>query len=188
MDNRLALTSIEKYLKEHFIKYIRDCEDGTERITMIFKGYDKCPDEIIEACIYFFSDSMECRVYYSETGARWVSESEFKQDTYRLMNFINARIFPTTPNDGMGGMLYKSSHMYAPRMYVTEDDCWDITLTTIIPYDFYELAPLETADYLTVSCPELLNQLSSSIFLTLLGKITVDEAIRKIKSSILKEK
>ena len=54
--------------------------------------------------------------------------------------------------------------------------------------DFYELAPVETADYLTVSCPELLNQLSSSIFLTLLGKITVDEAIREIKSSILKEK
>ena len=85
-------------------------------------------------------------------------------------------------------MLYKSSYMYAPRMYVAEDDCWDITLTTIIPYDFYELAPVETADYLTVSCPELLNQLSSSIFLTLLGKITVDEAIREIKSSILKEK
>ena len=36
---------------------------------MIFKGYDKCSDEIIEACIYFFSDSMECRVYYNETGA-----------------------------------------------------------------------------------------------------------------------
>ena len=89
MNKKSALTSIEKYLKEHFIKYIRDCEDGTERITMIFNGYDKCPDEIIEACIYFFSDSMECRAYYNETGARWVSESEFKQDIYRLMNFIN---------------------------------------------------------------------------------------------------
>lgn len=51
MNKKSALTAIEKYLKEHFIKYIRDCEDGTERITMIFKGYDKCPDEIIEACI-----------------------------------------------------------------------------------------------------------------------------------------
>ena len=67
MDETLEV--IEKYLKEHFIKYFRDSEDGTERITMIFKGYDKCSDEIIEACIYFFSDSMECRVYYNETGA-----------------------------------------------------------------------------------------------------------------------
>lgn len=187
MNKRRTLISIEKYLKEHFIKY-RNCDDETESITMIFKGYYNCPDEIIEACIYFFSDSMECRVYYGETGARWISESEFKQDIYRLMNFINARIFPQTPNDGMGGRLYKSSHMYAPRIYVTEDDRWDITLTTVIPYDFYELAPIETADYLTVSCPALLDQLSSSIFLTSLGKITVDDAIREIKSSILKEK
>ena len=55
MNKKSALTAIEKYLKEHFIKYFRDSEDGTERITMIFKGYDKCSDEIIEACIYFFS-------------------------------------------------------------------------------------------------------------------------------------
>lgn len=188
MNKKTAVISIEKYLRRHSIKYIKDVEYGTERLTMIFKGYDKCPGEIIEACIYFFSDSMECRVYYGETGARWISESEFKQDIYRLMNFINARIFPQTPNDGMGGRLYKSSHMYAPRIYVTEDDRWDITLTTVIPYDFYELAPIETADYLTVSCPALLDQLSSSIFLTSLGKITVDDAIREIKSSILKEK
>lgn len=65
MNKKSALTAIEKYLKEHFIKYFRDSEDGTERITMIFKGYDKCSDEIIEACIYFFSDSMECSVYIS---------------------------------------------------------------------------------------------------------------------------
>ena len=32
MNKKSALTSIENYLKEHFIKYIRDCEDGTERI------------------------------------------------------------------------------------------------------------------------------------------------------------
>ena len=187
MNKKSALTAIENYLKGHFIKYIKDYEDGTERITMVFAGYDKCPDKIIEACIYFFQDSMECRVYYDETGATLLSQSNYKQEVYRLMNFINARIFPTTPNDGMGGMLYKASYMYSPRIYVTEDNCWDITFTTIIPYDFYELAPIETADYLTVSCPELLNQLSGSIFLTALGKITVDDAIKMIKSSILKE-
>ncbi|WP_248621327.1 hypothetical protein [Enterococcus cecorum] len=188
MNKKTAVISIEKYLRRHLIKYIKDVEYGTERLTMIFKGYDKCPGEIIEACIYFFSDSMECRVYSNEIGARWVSESKYKQDIYRLMNFINARIFLTTPNDGLGGMLYKPSNLYTPKIYITEDEHWDITLTTVIPYDFYELAPIETADYLTVSCPELLNQLSGPIFLTLFGKITVDEAIREIKSSILKEK
>lgn len=80
------------------------------------------------------------------------------------MNSINTRVFPTTPNDGVGGMLYKLSYMFSPKIYVTEDDCWDITLTIITPYDFYELAPIETANYLTVSCPELLGQLSGPIF------------------------
>ena len=32
MNKKSALTAIEKYLKEHFIKYFRDSEDGTERI------------------------------------------------------------------------------------------------------------------------------------------------------------
>ena len=187
MNKKTVLHSIERYLKEHFIKYITDDEDGTERITMVFTGYDKCPDKIVEACIYFFSEFMECRVYYDATGTRWLSESKYKQEAYRLMNFINARIFLTTPNDGMDGMLYNSSYLYSAKMYITEDDCFDITLNTVIPYDFYELAPIETADYLTVSCPEVLNQFSSPIFLTVLGKITVDDAMAWIKLSILQD-
>lgn len=184
MNKKSASNSIERYLKEHFIKYIKDFEDGTERITMVFSGFDNCPNNALEACIYFFNDSMECRVYYTETGAELLANSSYKQDIYRLMNFINARIFPTTPNDGI---LYKPSYMYSPKVYVTEDDCWDITLTTIIPYDFYELAPIETADYLTVVCPEVLNELSAPIFFTILGKMTVENAIELIKSTILNE-
>ena len=58
MNKKTVLHSIERYLKEHFIKYITDDEDGTERITMVFTGYDICPDKIVEACIYFFSEFM----------------------------------------------------------------------------------------------------------------------------------
>ncbi len=35
---------------------------------------------------------------------------------------------------------------------MTEDGCFDITLTTIICNDFYEVAPLETEDYITAYC------------------------------------
>ena len=60
---------------------------------MIFKGYDKCSDEIIEACIYFFSDSMECRVYYNETSASNIFIMTFTIDT-EIENTIGIT-FPT---------------------------------------------------------------------------------------------
>jgi hypothetical protein len=72
-------------------------------------------------------------------------------------------------------------------MYITEDGCFDVTLTTIIPYDFFDVAPLETLDYLTVSCPELLNKLSLPIFSILLGKWYIISAISYIKTVVLME-
>ena len=39
--------------------------------------------------------------------------------------------------------------LYTPRIYLTADGRFDITITTIIPYDFFGLAPLETLDYIT---------------------------------------
>ncbi|MST88845.1 hypothetical protein FYJ79_04525 [Sharpea azabuensis] len=47
---------------------------------------------------------------------------------------------------------------------MTEYDCFDITLTIVICYDLYEVAPLETEDSVTAYCPELLADLSPAIF------------------------
>ena len=66
------------------------------------------------------------------------------------------------------GDVYKRQIPYTPRIYLTEDDCYDITITTIINYDFYEVAPVETVDYLTAYCPELLDKLTPAIYLSLI--------------------
>ena len=63
---------------------------------------------------------------------------------------------------------------------MTEDGNCDITLTTIVNYDFYELTPLEREDYVTAACPDLLNELSLAIFGVLSGKIDLDTAINYI--------
>lgn len=83
--------------------------------------------------------------------------------------------------------LYKTSNLYAPRIYMTEDGCYDITMTCIVPYDFYEVAPLETADFLTACIPGVLNELSPAIFLLLLGKINLNDAISLVKRVALQE-
>lgn len=187
MTKTKTIKSIKEYLKQHFIKFLEDHDGETERITMVFTGYDNCPDNAVEACIYFFGDSMECRVYYSETGAECCKQSANRLDLIRVLNFINARVWPLTANDGVEGLLYSSSHLFAPRFYITEDDYFDITATTLIPYDFYEVAILETNDFITVSLPTLLDELSNPIFSCLNGNISSEQAIAYIKKEILSE-
>ncbi len=181
-------TKIIQYLKEHFIKYVEDVDGNTERIIVLYPNYPSCPGGVLEACFYLCSDVLETRVYYSALSANWIKKSDRKPELYRLLNYINATVFPTTPEDGLAGTLYTPSYLYAPKLYITEDGCYDITYTTVIPYDFFEIAPLETLDFLTVTCPELLNRLSAPIFFTALGKCSADKAISIVDERISSEK
>lgn len=186
MNKAEAYNKITYYLKAHFIKYHEDICEDTERITMLYKGYDNCPNMALESCIYFHSDCMECRVYYTELGSDICKDSAHQADLYRLLNYLNATVWPCA-SDGAGGKFYQPYHLHTPRIYVTEDNCYDITATTIIPYDFYDVASLETEDYMTACIPELMKKLSPAIFGVLGGKITAKDAIEYVKTTILNE-
>ena len=58
------------------------------------------------------------------------------------------------------------------------------TNNTIVNYDFWEVAPIETLDYMTWYCPELLDKLSYPIFSVLKGG-AVEEAIAYINNNML---
>jgi hypothetical protein len=105
---------------------------------------------------------------------------------YRLLNYINAEVWPFT-HDGLGGELYAPHHLQTPRFYITEDGNYDLTATTVIDYDHFEMAPLETEDYCTAAIPELMDKLSLPLFFTLGHKISVQEAIAIIKRDVLNE-
>ena len=183
MNKLQAKSKIKNYLKRNFIQFH---EDVWERITMVYKGFKNSPDSIIESCIYFFSDCMECRVYYDATGAKFCKESDRQSELMRLLNFINARVWPQS-TDFNGNTLYRPSHLYTPRIYMTEDGCNDITMTTVVPYEFYEIATLETEDFFTACLPELMDSLSPAIFLLLLGRINPEDAIGLVKINVLNE-
>ena len=70
---------------------------------------------------------------------------------------------------------------------MTEDGCNDITMTTVVPYEFYEIATLETEDFFTACLPELMDNLSPAVFPLLLGKINLEDAIAYVKCKILNE-
>lgn len=180
--------SFEQYLKAHNIPYKCDIDNGTDRITMCFSGCLNCPDSTLESCIWFYKDCMESRTYYDLNAAEWVKKhSDNYAELFRLLNFLNATLWPQL-SDGSNNEIYKPSHLYTPRLYMTEDGCCDIALTTVIPLDFYGLAPLETEDYVTALCPEILNILSPAIFGVVLGKHNAKEAIGYVKKHILNDK
>jgi hypothetical protein len=140
--------------------------------------------KITEGSIYFYDDCLEARVYYSEVGTKWCKESKHLSELYRLMNYLNAKVWPRV-KDGMNGTLYKSEHLITPRFCVTEDGCQDITTIMAIPYSHFELDVLEIEDFITAALPDLLDSLSASIFLSLLGEINVEEAISLVDTEIL---
>ena len=180
-----AQTRLNQYLKTHFIEFEVDFNDGTPRYTMHFRGYDSAPNKEIETCVWFYDEEMEVRTYYTHVVADWCKDHHNNLPVLmRLFNYINAVVWLKSA-DGAGGALYKPHHLHTPRIYITEDDCFDITLATVICYDFYEVAPLETEDYITAYCPELLANLSPAIFGLLLGMIDIESAKQYIQMSVL---
>lgn len=180
MNKREAVKRFTDYLREHNIYYESSISNGAQELTMVY-DVEAAPGECIESCIWFYRDGAEIRAYYSAVGAEICRESEYRGELLKLLNYINARVFLSCGNR-QG--LYEPCMLHTPRIYITEDGNFDITITTMINYDFWEVAPLETADYITMYCPELLEILSYPIFCVLLGKITSDEAKERVRRNI----
>ena len=178
-----AVKRFTTYLKSHNIRHVKDFENGTVRYTMEYMA-ENAPEKYVESSVWFYKDVAEVRGYYNQAGADICKASEHRNSLLELLNFINARVFLNC-SDWNG--LYESHMLYTPRMYLTVDGFYDITITTIINYDFWEIAPIETADYMTAHCPELLDKLAIPIFNVLKGQMSSDEAIAFIKEKILLE-
>ena len=181
------MSEIISYLNLHNLYFKEDHSEGIPRITMVFKNCDRCPDYITEGCIWFYENSMEVRVYYSKLGAEICQKSKYLPELYRLVNYINARLWVSV-SDGLEGALYQSQYLTSPRFYVTEDEMQDITATMLIPYTHFELDRLEMEDFITAALPGLLDDLSTPVFLLLGGRITVEEAIDMVKLEFLGER
>lgn len=180
-------SKITLYLKQHNLYFEVDLMEGIPRITMVFKNCDRSPGYITEGCIWFYENSMEVRVYYSKLGAEICQKSKHLPELYRLMNYINVRLWVSV-SDGLEGALYQSQYLISPRFYVTEDEMQDITATMLIPYTHFELDILEMEDFITAALPGLLDDLSTPVFLLLEGRITAEEAIDMVRSEIIGER
>ncbi len=169
------------YLQNNRIHFIQDVDfdSGLDRITILFQNCSCSPGGIIESSIYFHSDCFEISVYYCEEASNWLKKASPKAQAkvYRLLNYVNAEIWAACSD----GVLYKNSLLYSPRFFITEDGQFDICTKTIVPYLFYEIAPLETKDFFTAAMPELLDYLSPPIFSLLFDEdFSLDLAIEMV--------
>lgn len=186
MNKLEAKNKLCDYLRMNNIPFKEDFDNGVVRITMLYKDYGNCPDNILESCIWFYENEMEARIYYDENAAGWCRKSNNISALLRLFNYVNARVWPQTA-DGMDDRLYHPHHLHTPRLYMTEDGAYDITLTSVIAYDFYTIAGLETEDYITACCPELLDKLAPAIFGVILGQLNAEQAIDFVKVHVLND-
>lgn len=170
------------YLRSFNIPYKEDVDMGAKRFTFVFMC-DNAPGGFVEGCIWFFDKAAEMRVYYNSIGADICKKSECRNELLRLLNFINARVFMGC-FDG-GNRMFDSSILHTPRIYLTEDEGFDISITTMINYDFWKMARYETHDYITAYCPELLDRLAPYIYGMLKNNLSIMEAISGIKTDLL---
>lgn len=143
MTKKEAIKNFVAYLRNHNVKYHEDLDNGCIRFTMRYTS-ENSPEGHVESCIWFYAtDSAEVRVYYNAAGADICKKSRCCDGLLRVLNYINARVFLSC-EDPYG--LYAPHMLYTPRIYLTEDGCYDITITTIVNYDFWKVAPIETCD------------------------------------------
>lgn len=188
MNKKEAKRMFMTYLKERNINYHEHLDTGDTSIYMLLTGYDKCPDKVLECSIFFLDSCMEVRVYFNDNANDWINKrSDELSNIYRLLNYINAMVWSFT-HDGIGGELYSPHHLQTPRFYITEEGYFDFTATTVIDYDHFEMAPLETVDYCTAAIPGLMNKLSLPFFFLLMKEISVDDAISLIERDVLNKK
>lgn len=186
MTQEEAKARFTEYLKSHFIKFNAETENGVVLYRMEYNDYKLCPEKKLESCIWFLPDIMEVRVYYSIAGAEICRESKHIPELMRLLNYINATVWPMAV-DRKGGTVYKPQLLYLPRIYMTEDEMPVVNLALPINYAFYEAAPLETEDFITASCPDLMNMLAFAIFGVLLGEVTLEHAMVYVRKNMFGE-
>ena len=176
---RNALESIISHLKKSpecsASTYCFGMDEKIPTVTIVYEDKPFCPDKRLESCLWFHNTVIEARVYYTETGQKWVKECGDKRtELLEVINFINARIFP-------------AAGFTTPRLYITEE-C-DISYTMLFDYGMFddEDTVTQTLEFLTEYMPTFLDTVSPYIFSVVVGEYNSEEAINRIKSDLLDE-
>lgn len=126
----------------------------------------------IESDIRLFDDYMNVRAYYSAIVANKLKEHSCRiSEVTKVINFLNANVF------------FKA--LYTPRLYLSTDGFYDLAITTVIPYCFFESKMVETLEYITCYYPECMEKFAVSLCGVVFGELDSSIAIKQIEQDIL---
>ncbi|MBQ3553648.1 MAG: hypothetical protein IJA08_03125 [Clostridia bacterium] len=170
---------IKKYIDDYLKKYnINNRLINDHKKPMLSKDLDTfvitykvdAPGGLVESDIHIYKDRLQVRAYYLEAVSDLCKENNCYEELLKVINFINANVF--------------FDSLYTPRLYLSTDGYHDIVITTVILYDFFELAPIETMEFITCYCPEYLEKFAIPIYAVVSQKISADNAIEWIKQNV----
>lgn len=170
------------YCTKHNVDFRLGIEEETPYYYAEYPA-ENAPECRIESTVDFRENEILLTAYYSRLGTQIVKESVFKEELLCVLNFLNDRV------------LYKYSSpeghcpprlLYAPRFFMTNDGV--IVLSTVIPYEFFEVFTEETEHYITSFCPRLLDGIAVDLFLTAYGELDVDDAVKNIRRGLFGKK
>ena len=87
-----VIKRLKEYLDNYNISYETAVDNGYIQLRMAFQA-DNSPDQMVEACIWFYKECAELRCYYSSLGALLCKKSEYRSRLLCVINFINARVY-----------------------------------------------------------------------------------------------
>ena len=171
-----------RFLQNSHVLYKEGMDAGVSRCDIVFMC-DHAPGRFVEVYVWFFEDEAKVLARYSSIGADICKRSEHRNELYKLLNFINTCDIMASPADGK--QMRNLAIQHCPRICLTEEDeSYDVSIMTIINYDFWKAATAMTYLYITEYLPKLMDMLAPYVFDLLNGEMSVSDAIAGVKSNL----
>lgn len=127
----------------------------------------------VEINVKLYDDRMYVVAFYPDEIPKACKKTNSVSELRKVINFINSSIF--------------IDELYYPRVFISDDGFLDIAMMTGIPYDFFEMAPMESCEYIVDYCPEFMERFAIPILNVVIGNKNAEQVIDSIRNDILSE-
>ena len=139
----------------------------------------------IEGCIHWYPDVARVNIYYSLAGAQVVAKNKDNFPAlFRVFNFISSEVWPLVDDTTGIDYYYTPTLLYCPRIFLSEDNKYDICMSFLFHYNFLDAMELQTWDFILHCCPYLMQSWAPSIFNVVQGHISAERAIEEIQNKL----
>jgi len=184
-DKQTVSERFYRYLQRYHIACKMNSDNESPIVSFVIMS-DIVPGGFLQGQVNFYESTADVRVSYNSIGADICTNSEYIDELYKLLNYINAHTFDEhrITTETIKGYFTT----YTPRIFMDDRDDRNITVSAKVFYKFWSSNYYcMTDDFISEYLPKLLEFLSPYIFGVLQGEMAAEDAIWQIKSLALCE-